>query len=148
MNAVRIKALAIVRTHPALTTVKLYSCIIFTQHLGTCAQFYDGNNCQYYHPKRHCADLYVYNNITTTGAHNIYPPYSVNGHPPLSPLLVYCDMDTNGGGWTLLGNSLWNSTSGKTYAEYVKGFGDPAQVDTWLGLDVIHKMTNGTTETR
>lgn len=32
-----------------------------------CTDFFTGYNCQTYAPKRHCADLYVYNNIKTSG---------------------------------------------------------------------------------
>ena len=32
-----------------------------------CSDFYTGWNCQTYQPKRHCADLYVYNDIKTSG---------------------------------------------------------------------------------
>uniref|UniRef100_A0ACB8G210 Uncharacterized protein n=1 Tax=Sphaerodactylus townsendi TaxID=933632 RepID=A0ACB8G210_9SAUR len=63
--------------------------------------------------------------------------------PKHSPLLVvYCDMEYDGGGWTVLHRNdvnqklLWSST----WKDYKNGFGDLA-TDHWLGNDNIHHLT-------
>uniref|UniRef100_A0A914EPE1 Fibrinogen C-terminal domain-containing protein n=1 Tax=Acrobeloides nanus TaxID=290746 RepID=A0A914EPE1_9BILA len=104
-----------------------------------CSDFYTGWNCQTYQPRRHCADLYVYNDIKTSG------PYLVNPDgTPSESVLVYCDMDTEGGGWTLVGNSAGHVNSGKTFVEYELGFGNANQQNGFIGLSWLHILTNST----
>ncbi|GFT22626.1 techylectin-5A [Nephila pilipes] len=61
------------------------------------------------------------------------------------PLEVFCDMDTDGGGWTVL-QRRGNFRSPEYYfykdwASYKKGFGDNEK-DFWLGNDNIFALTN------
>uniref|UniRef100_F1KUR2 Zonadhesin n=1 Tax=Ascaris suum TaxID=6253 RepID=F1KUR2_ASCSU len=107
-----------------------------------CNGYYGGEECAFYLPKRHCADLYVYHHNTTNGAYIIKPPYPYSDKQAFTELTVYCDMTTSGGGWTLMTNSLSNSMSNKTFKDYVDGFGNPSIMDVWIGLDVLHGMTN------
>ena len=51
-------------------------------------------------------------------------------------------MESNGGGWTLMAHG--NGSSGKTFREYARGFGDPAALSVWLGLENVHAMTLST----
>uniref|UniRef100_A0A914X4V2 Uncharacterized protein n=1 Tax=Plectus sambesii TaxID=2011161 RepID=A0A914X4V2_9BILA len=108
----------------------------------TCHPNYEGNNCQSYLPRRHCADLFKYHNITTTGPNTIYPSFSFANNAAYSSLNVYCDMDVEGGGWTMFTGD-GNSSIGKSYDEYVAGFGSALAInpDYWLGLDYLYGAT-------
>ena len=53
-------------------------------------------------------------------------------------------MDTEGGGWTLVGNSAGQVNSGKTFAEYELGFGNANQQNGFIGLSWLHILTNST----
>ncbi|XP_061176301.1 angiopoietin-4-like [Saccostrea echinata] len=55
--------------------------------------------------------------------------------------LVYCDMSTDGGGWT----AIQRREDGSTYfyrnwREYKKGFGDPSK-NYWIGNDAVFELT-------
>lgn len=51
-------------------------------------------------------------------------------------------MTTFGGGWTVMSASKSNLFSNKKYWQYVDGFGEPEFQEVWLGLELIHQMTN------
>ncbi|XP_062589866.1 ficolin-2-like [Saccostrea cucullata] len=54
---------------------------------------------------------------------------------------VYCDMSTDGGGWTAIQRRQDNSTDFfRTWIEYKEGFGDPFR-NYWIGNDAIHTLT-------
>ena len=55
-----------------------------------------------------------------------------------------CDMDTDGGGWTVLqrrGEFNQQSNFFVTWSSYKRGFGDLTR-DFWLGNEKIHTLTN------
>uniref|UniRef100_A0A482ZBE6 U22-Saltitoxin-Pre1a_1 n=1 Tax=Phidippus regius TaxID=1905328 RepID=A0A482ZBE6_9ARAC len=88
-----------------------------------------------------CADVLQMGH-NTSGVYEIWP---VNRLTEGKSLYVYCDMDTNGGGWTVIQRRGdfkrekdyffrdWNS--------YKAGFGD-IEKDFWLGNDNIFALTN------
>ena len=61
-----------------------------------------------------------------------------------SRLAVYCDMETDGGGWIVI--QRHNASMGwvnfaRSFPDYEKGFGD-LDGEFWIGLENIHELTN------
>lgn len=88
---------------------------------------------------RHCADLLQVGQ-TASGLYNIF-----DGKEDGVGKLVYCDMDTDGGGWTVIqrrgqfGNSVYYFY--RDWTEYANGFGDPAK-EYWFGNRALHDFTS------
>uniref|UniRef100_A0A8C5NEG6 Tenascin XB n=1 Tax=Gouania willdenowi TaxID=441366 RepID=A0A8C5NEG6_GOUWI len=62
-------------------------------------------------------------------------------------LMVYCDMETDGGGWTVLVFEQKRKDGSvdffRGWKDYVKGFGDP-NGEFWLGLQALNNLTSMT----
>ncbi|XP_055988645.1 ficolin-2 [Sorex fumeus] len=69
--------------------------------------------------------------------------------PDCRPLVVLCDMDTDGGGWTVFQRCIDGSVDFyREWASYRQGFGSQ-QSEFWLGNENIHTLTSqGTWELR
>ncbi|XP_078665818.1 uncharacterized protein LOC144908161 [Branchiostoma floridae x Branchiostoma belcheri] len=89
--------------------------------------------CQLYQglkPPKNCADLYLLG-ARVSGTYHVGYPQSFQ---------VYCDMGTDGGGWTAVQRRQDGSVAfNRTWDEYVRGFGHVGG-EFWLGLDHLHKL--------
>lgn len=87
---------------------------------------------------RDCGDLYEAGQ-TTSGVYTVFPTNGSLG------LAVHCDMETDGGGWTVIqkrgqfGNPVYYFY--RNWTEYANGFGDPTK-EYWIGNNVLHELTN------
>ena len=80
-----------------------------------------------------CKDAYQ-NGSTTSGLYTINPDNQI-------AFQVYCDMDTSGGGWTVIQRRFDGSVSfNRTWSECARGFGNKTG-EYWLGLNYIHRIT-------
>ncbi|XP_072436242.1 fibrinogen-like protein 1 [Chiloscyllium punctatum] len=120
-------------------------------------QAHSNSNCSLHHhlhqhhhlPKQHkhsdlqyirncpldCASIY-YNGVTQSGIYTIIP--SIGG----LPTRVYCDMDTAGGGWTIIQRRVDGTIDfNRGWTEYKEGFGELTG-EFWLGNNHIHDITS------
>ncbi|XP_033126143.1 ficolin-1-like [Anneissia japonica] len=68
--------------------------------------------------------------------------YNVKPCPSCSPSKVYCDMETDEHGWTVLQRRRDDSVDFyRTWEEYTDGFGDVCN-EFWIGNEFIHKITS------
>ena len=69
------------------------------------------------------------------GIYTIYPTSLPDG------VMVYCDMETDGGGWIVFQRQQNGSVNFyRNWADYQSGFGD-LQKELWLGNDILRDLT-------
>nr|XP_046263480.1 tenascin-N isoform X2 [Scatophagus argus] len=74
----------------------------------------------------------------------IYTIYISNDRS--KPVEVYCDMDTDGGGWLVLQRrNIGKQDFLKRWRQYIAGFGNMTE-EFWIGLDKIYELTNTPTQ--
>ncbi|CAC5423052.1 Fibrinogen-like protein A,Ryncolin-4,Angiopoietin-related protein 7,Angiopoietin-related protein 1,Ficolin-3,Ficolin-1-B,Ficolin-2,Ryncolin-1,Tenascin-R,Fibrinogen-like protein 1,Ficolin-1,Fibrinogen C domain-containing protein 1-A,Tenascin-X,Tenascin-N,Ryncolin-3,Fibrinogen C domain-containing protein 1,Ryncolin-2,Angiopoietin-2,Fibrinogen alpha chain,Tenascin,Fibrinogen C domain-containing protein 1-B,Angiopoietin-4 [Mytilus coruscus] len=84
-------------------------------------------------PAKDCTELKKYNQ--NSGVYKISPGNSKD-------LKVYCDMTTDGGGWSIIQRHYDGTVDfQRTWAEYENGFGN-VEGEYWLGNKHIHHMTS------
>ncbi|XP_004467393.2 ficolin-1 [Dasypus novemcinctus] len=90
---------------------------------------------------RNCKELLTRGHVLS-GWHTIYLP-------DCRPLTVLCDMDTDGGGWTVFQRRIDGSVDFfRDWAAYRQGFGSQLG-EFWLGNDNLHALTSqGTSNLR
>ncbi|XP_043535231.1 angiopoietin-2-like isoform X2 [Chiloscyllium plagiosum] len=82
-----------------------------------------------------CADAYK----SGLRANGIYTLFVSN---TTQPKQAFCDMESNGGGWTIIQRRQDGKMDfQRTWKEYKMGFGDPAG-EYWLGNEFTHQLTN------
>ncbi|KAM6460118.1 ryncolin-3-like isoform 2-T2 [Liasis olivaceus] len=96
-------------------------------------------NCQQKETEaRNCKDL-LERGETLSGWYTIYPTKG-------NPMMVFCDMETDGGGWLVF--QRWQDGSVDFYRDwesYKKGFGRQGS-EFWLGNDKIYLLTSSETQ--
>ncbi|KAM4865387.1 angiopoietin-1 isoform 2-T2 [Thomomys bottae] len=86
-------------------------------------------------PFRDCADVYQAG-FNKSGIYTVY----INSMP--EPKKVFCNMDLNGGGWTVIQHREDGSVDfQRGWKEYKMGFGNPSG-EYWLGNEFIFAMTS------
>ncbi|GAA6221637.1 microfibril-associated glycoprotein 4-like [Lates japonicus] len=82
-----------------------------------------------------CDDIYRHDNTSSSGVYTIYPG------GPAAPLRVHCDMDTDGGRWTVIQRRMDGTENFyRPWKHYKAGFGN-AVGEYWLGLDNIFLLS-------
>ncbi|CAH1266832.1 NOTCH3 [Branchiostoma lanceolatum] len=114
------------------------ACILSTANKDTQGVTLNAGGTQfdYYHRKemvtpQDCGDL-IANGVQISSDYLVGYPQAYR---------VYCDMDTDGGGWTVIQRRQDGSVQfDRTWTEYEQGFGNPSG-EYWLGLENIHSLT-------
>ncbi|XP_026257954.2 angiopoietin-4 [Urocitellus parryii] len=71
--------------------------------------------------------------------------YTIRVANDSEPKKVFCGMESNGGGWTLIQRRVDGSEDfQRSWKEYKEGFGNPAG-EYWLGNEAIHQLTSRAT---
>ncbi|XP_033986013.1 microfibril-associated glycoprotein 4-like [Trematomus bernacchii] len=82
-----------------------------------------------------CNDIYCNDNTSSSGVYTIFP-----GGPD-TPLQVFCDMNTDGGRWTVFLKRMDGTINFyRPWSNYKFGFGNMAG-EYWLGLENIFLLT-------
>ncbi|KAL3884724.1 hypothetical protein ACJMK2_025003 [Sinanodonta woodiana] len=98
-----------------------------------CPNYYPSCGGSQYGKPRDCQELYQRGN-SRSGVYVIYPDGIPQG------IYVRCDMDTAGGGWTVIQRRVNGNTDFfRDWSDYKQGFGD-LNGNFWVGNENIHAL--------
>ncbi|XP_066270922.1 microfibril-associated glycoprotein 4-like [Branchiostoma lanceolatum] len=82
-----------------------------------------------------CQDILDNDETTPSGVYMVYPRDNLGG------FLVFCDMDTDGGGWTLFQRRQDGTVDFyRNWADYKTGFPSNLNGEFWLGNDNLYRL--------
>ncbi|XP_019616506.1 PREDICTED: ryncolin-4-like [Branchiostoma belcheri] len=82
-----------------------------------------------------CQDILDNDETTPSGVYMVYPRDNLGG------FLVYCDMDTDGGGWTLFQRRQDGTVDFyRGWEDYKTGFPSNLNGEFWLGNDNLYRL--------
>ncbi|XP_078578115.1 uncharacterized protein LOC144863027 [Branchiostoma floridae x Branchiostoma japonicum] len=82
-----------------------------------------------------CQDILDNDDTTPSGVYMVYPRDNLGG------FLVFCDMDTDGGGWTLFQKRQDGTVDFfRGWADYKTGFPSNLNGEFWLGNDNLYRL--------
>ncbi|XP_052690898.1 microfibril-associated glycoprotein 4-like [Crassostrea angulata] len=115
---------------------RIHSCSALVDAVEEAGWRYYASNDPDYKPKD-CLAVYGTGH-KCSGVYEIYPAGGASTD-------VVCDMETKGGGWTLIQNRFEGSEGFfRDWQDYKSGFGS-APGEYWIGNDVIHELTKANT---
>ena len=75
--------------------------------------------------------------------HTTSGPYTIQPNTLRPQITVCCDMETDGGGWTIIQRRIDDTSFDEKWFHYQNGFGIPCG-SYWIRLDNIHALTQQT----
>ncbi|CAK8673415.1 unnamed protein product [Clavelina lepadiformis] len=98
-----------------------------------CRALIDGAYLAQEHPAKSCQDILAAG-YTESGVYPIFPIGIPEG------LRIYCDMETDGGGWMVFQRRMDGSVDfRRNWQAYIEGFGQ-LEGEFWLGLDKLNRL--------
>ena len=75
--------------------------------------------------------------------HNTSGSYTIQPNNSRPQITACCDMETDGGGWTIIQRRIDDTSFDEKWFHYQNGFGIPCK-SHWIGLEHMHALTTHT----